>query len=376
MATNVNRYDIAIVGGGLAGLSLAIQMQRVGVNTVLFEKEQYPFHRVCGEYISMESYDFIEQLGVPLSSMNLPRIQKLTVTAPNGLALHRPLKLGGFGISRYLLDAQLASQARNAGVTLIENCKVMDVDHHSIYTSQGLFEANLIVGTWGKRSRMDASLVRHFLEPKQRTLSDYVGIKYHVQANLPEDTIALHNFKNGYCGISKVENDTYCMCYLVKGSELKNAGGSIQKMEETVLKQNPHLKHHFEQFPSLYEKPLAISQISFESKTLIEQKIIMAGDAAGLITPLCGNGMSMALHASKLLASELQQYFQQHQTFDETFGNYANQWKHQFANRLRAGRWIQSVFGNPILTTLTLSCLKPFPKAVDYLIRQTHGKPF
>ena len=45
-------YDIGIVGGGLGGLSLSILLRRMGHTVVLFEKEAYPFHRVCGEYIS------------------------------------------------------------------------------------------------------------------------------------------------------------------------------------------------------------------------------------------------------------------------------------------------------------------------------------
>ena len=44
-----HQYDIAIIGGGLAGLSLAIQGADKGYKTVVFEKEQYPFHKVCGE---------------------------------------------------------------------------------------------------------------------------------------------------------------------------------------------------------------------------------------------------------------------------------------------------------------------------------------
>ncbi|HEX6334505.1 MAG TPA: FAD-dependent oxidoreductase, partial [Flavisolibacter sp.] len=43
-------YDIAIAGGGLAGLCCAILLQRQGRRVVLFEKEKYPFHKVCGEY--------------------------------------------------------------------------------------------------------------------------------------------------------------------------------------------------------------------------------------------------------------------------------------------------------------------------------------
>src|SRR5256885_1551451 len=65
---------------------------------------------------------------------------------------------------------------------------------------------------------------------------------------------------------------------------------------------NPHLKKAFETFTFLYDAPLSISQVSFAKKTQVEDHVIMAGDAAGMITPLCGNGMSMAMNASKILA--------------------------------------------------------------------------
>ncbi|MDQ6757933.1 MAG: FAD-binding protein, partial [Bacteroidota bacterium] len=77
-------YDAAIVGGGLAGLTLSIQLAKAGYNVILFEKEKYPFHKVCGEYISLESWDFIKRLGLNLDEMNLPIIKKLIVSSPNG----------------------------------------------------------------------------------------------------------------------------------------------------------------------------------------------------------------------------------------------------------------------------------------------------
>ncbi|MBC7511814.1 MAG: FAD-dependent oxidoreductase, partial [Ferruginibacter sp.] len=52
---DTQQYDITIIGGGLAGLALAIQLVKKGYSVALFEKEQYPFHKVCGEYISLES---------------------------------------------------------------------------------------------------------------------------------------------------------------------------------------------------------------------------------------------------------------------------------------------------------------------------------
>src|SRR5690348_9910975 len=91
--TNTTTYDIAIIGGGLAGLSLSIQAARAGYKVILFEKESYPFHRVCGEYISLESWPFLESLGLRLKEMDLPIIKKLIVTSPDGRSIEEQLPL-------------------------------------------------------------------------------------------------------------------------------------------------------------------------------------------------------------------------------------------------------------------------------------------
>ena len=122
-----SKYDVTIIGGGLAGLALAIQLKKTGHSVALFEKEQYPFHKVCGEYISFESWDFLIGLGLNLAAMNLPIIKKLIVSSPDGNLLQQDLPLGGFGISRYTLDHELKKIALKNGVALYENCKVEKV---------------------------------------------------------------------------------------------------------------------------------------------------------------------------------------------------------------------------------------------------------
>ncbi len=373
---SVLTYDYAIIGGGLAGLSLAIQLQKIDLKVVLFEKETYPFHRVCGEYVSMESYDFIESLGVPLANLNLPQITNLNVSAPNGKIIKHKLDLGGFGISRFTLDLKLYDAAIKVGVTVFTNCLVTDLEGTLIKTTKGDFFASKTIGSWGKRSKLDVKLKRSFLSPKNRNLNDYVGVKYHVQADLPANTIELHNFENGYCGISKIEENKYCLCYLVHGSELKKAGGSIKLMEENTLKKNPFLKEYFSNYPSLFEKPISISQISFEKKSQMEKDIPMVGDAAGSITPLCGNGMSMALHASKLLAKELEAHSKGQKSFEKAILDYQIEWKLQFSKRLKLGRIIQSLFGKSSITNFFIGSVKHFPSLINTIVKQTHGKPF
>ncbi len=193
---NENRpYDVAIAGGGLGGLALSIQCAQAGYRTVLFEKEKYPFHKVCGEYVSFESWNFLEELGVPLSQMNLPIIRRLLVTAPNGNKLEQNLPLGGFGISRYKLDAILAEIAKQNGVELTEGTKVDDIrfenEMFSLQALTGNYKAKIAVGAFGKRTNLDVKWKRKFILQKANKLNNYIGVKYHIKINWPEDLIAL-----------------------------------------------------------------------------------------------------------------------------------------------------------------------------------------
>ncbi|MDH7464538.1 NAD(P)/FAD-dependent oxidoreductase [Chitinophagaceae bacterium 26-R-25] len=378
--TNTTTYDIAIVGGGLAGLSLSIQAARAGYKVVLFEKETYPFHRVCGEYISLESWPFLESLGLRLKEMDLPIIKKLIVTSPNGHSIEEPLPLGGFGISRYTIDFELAKIAKEAGVVLVENTKVADVVFENgnfcvKYNSEELL-CRMAVGSFGKRSNLDIKWKRPFIKQKPNKLNNYIGVKYHIETDFPADTIALHNFKNGYCGMSRIEDYKYCLCYLTTAANLQDNGNSFEKLEENVLSENPYLKQIFSTSKFLFSSPVTISQISFEKKSLVENHVLMVGDAGGMITPLCGNGMSMALHGSKIAFENIDQFLQGTISREQLEKQYIGTWNNQFSSRLQTGRFIQSMFGKEWVTNAFIRTIKPFPKFIGYLIRQTHGKPY
>jgi len=376
----MGEYDVAIVGGGLAGLSLSILLQRQGHTVILFEKEQYPFHKVCGEYISLEAWDFLNDLGVDLDAMNVPIITKLQVSAVNGKMLEHLLPLGGFGISRYRLDNTLVEIAKTEGVCVMANTKVNDiefaVDGFTIDTSLKQYRAKLVAGSYGKRSNIDIKWKRSFTIAAKNKLNNYIGVKYHIKTDFPADTIALHNFKNGYCGIVKIEDDNYNLCYLTTAGNLQKSNGDIKKMEQTILSENPHLKKILTASKITFVAPLTISQISFDKKSQVENHVLMIGDAAGMITPLCGNGMSMALHGSKIAAIHIHNFLTDKITRVEMEKQYTFEWNNQFANRLKMGRRIQRMFGNRRLTNFFIAITKPFPGFVNYLVKQTHGKPF
>lgn len=347
---------------------------------MLLEKEQYPFHRVCGEYISMESWDFLKSLGVELEKMNVSMITRLQVSALSGKLLKQELPLGGFGISRFLLDYTLVQLAKDAGVTILEKTKVNDIvfdlSVFSIETLQRVYRAKVACGSFGKRSNIDIKWKRPFCMTPKNKLNNYMGVKYHIKTDFPVDTIALHNFKNGYCGIVKIEEDKYCLCYLTTAGNLQKSNNDIRTMEQTILGQNPHLKKIFAECEMVYDAPITISQISFDIKAQVENHVLMTGDAAGMITPLCGNGMSMALHGSKMAATHIHDFLQGNTTREEMEKRYRLQWQQEFAHRLITGRRIQRLFGSQWLTNFFISVVKPFPRLIHFLIKQTHGKPF
>jgi menaquinone-9 beta-reductase len=378
--SNNKMYDTAIIGGGLAGLTLSISLAKQGFSVILFEKETYPFHKVCGEYISLESWYYLEtEMGVPLVEMNLPIIKKLRVTSPNGNALNSDLDLGGFGISRYTLDNTLKNIAQNTGVTILQNCKAEDVQFteniFTIKTTLGIFESKVCCGSWGKRSNFDVKWKRPFTSKTSDRLNNFVGIKYHVKTDFPNDMIALHNFKDGYCGISKIEDDKYCVCYLTKASNIKKAG-SIEKAEESILSENPYLRKLFESMQKLYNAPVSISQISFSKKKAVENNILMLGDAAGMITPLCGNGMSMAMHSAKIASASISAYLQNNISRQQLEGNYAKAWKDNFNTRVRIGKLVQYLFGRKTITNIFVSLMKKSKSLTRKIISLTHGDGF
>ncbi|HEY0750595.1 MAG TPA: NAD(P)/FAD-dependent oxidoreductase [Chitinophagaceae bacterium] len=380
------KYDIAIVGGGLAGLSSSILLAGKGYSVVLFEMDKYPYYKVCGEYISLESWDFLKSLGLNLEALNLPIIKRLQLTAPNGKVFNTNLPLGGFGISRYTLDSSLAQIARSAGVLLMEETKVED-----IFYNEGLFKVSyrpkdqtavqsissrLCMASYGKRSNLDLKWNRKFAARTNKQLDNYVAVKYHVTTDWPNDLIGLHNFREGYCGISKVEGDKYCLCYMTTSKNMKATGGQIQQLERDILSKNKYLESLLQNSKKLEGFPVTISQISFQSKTKIENHILMLGDAAGMITPLCGNGMSIALHTAKLAAEISNLYLSGKITAEQLGSMYKQNWSKHFATRLAVGRTIQSFFGGTLLTNMFISGLRLFPFVAAPIIRATHGKPF
>jgi flavin-dependent dehydrogenase len=366
---------VTIIGGGLAGLVAAIEFATAGIPCILVERKSFPFHRVCGEYVSNEVTPYLKHRNIFPFSYHPPAIKTFQLSTIEGESKMMPLDLGGFGISRYTFDYLLFERARSLGVECKVNTEVTGVEFRDqqfhIITDRETWEADLVIGSFGKRSRIDRVMQRSFL----RRRSPYVGVKYHIRTNHPDELIALHNFSGGYCGISNVEDGKSTLCYLTHVSNVKRFR-NIAEMERNVVWRNPLLKKIFNESEFLFDKPEVINEVSFETKAPVENHLLMAGDAAGMIAPLCGNGMAMAIQSARLLTAEAIPFVQGTVTRAQMEEQYRKRWDDEFAIRLWRGRQIQKLFGRELTSRIAVSLVMNIPPLARSIVKNTHGRPF
>ena len=367
--------SVIIIGGGLGGLVSALHLSLRGLNVTLIEKYAYPRHKVCGEYISNEVLPYLNSLGFDPFDYGAKDITDFTLSTPGSRSISTTLPLGGFSISRYCIDSELAEKAIAAGTKLIQ-ATVQKIefkeDRFIVATNKNqIHEANLVIGSFGKRSNLDIKMDRAFIKKP----SPFLGVKAHYKGDFPEEAVGLHNFEGGYCGISKVENDHINICYIADFKTFKRYK-NIEEFQTQVLSKNKYLKSAFDNFELAFKKPLTISQVSFASKNPVENHILMCGDSAGMIHPLAGNGMGMAIRSAQMVSELILEYAKgglpNRKALEEM---YSKSWKQEFSGRLNSGHIISRLFSLGIFSELILIFLKIFPFLLPFIIAKTHGKP-
>jgi flavin-dependent dehydrogenase len=367
-------FDVVIIGGGLAGLCNALHLTKFGKKVALFEKNSYPTHKVCGEYISNEVLPYLNFLAVNPFQFGAVAIDSFQLSTVQNKTIDCKLPLGGFGISRFTLDYELYKIAIERKVTIFQDTVTAISFQNNSFTIQTkenrTLKATVAIGAFGKRSTLDTFLERSFMKQK----SPYLGVKIHVKGNFPSNLVALHNFKGGYCGVSKVEQNVINLCYITDFDSFKKYK-DINKFQEEIVFKNAYLKSIFKNSAPLFEKPISISQISFQNKKKVENHMIMCGDTAGMIHPLCGNGMSMAIQSAQLASPLIIEFLEEKITRAQLEKQYIKTWNKQFKKRVKVGHFIAYLFRNHTISAFLLTLLQKFKFLLPIIIKQTHGKP-
>ena len=368
-------FNVIIVGGGLAGLASATHLSKKGLSVLLIEKHEYPKHKVCGEYISNEVLPYLNALDFNPFDYGAKNIVDFTLRTPGSRSITTKLTTGGFSISRYCIDWELSKKAKQYGAEIL-HVNVTDIqfknNQFEVFTNQNKqYTSELVIGSFGKRSNLDVQMSRDFIQKP----SPFLGVKAHYKGDFPEDAVGLHNFEGGYCGVSKVENDHINVCYIADFKSFKEYK-NIDDFQQKVLSQNKYLKKVFDTYELAFEKPLSISQVSFSEKQPVENHILMCGDSSGMIHPLAGNGMSMAIRAAQMASQKILKFKSgKIKSRADLEIQYTEVWNKEFSSRLKSGHIIARLFRLGFFSELLMILLKTFPFILPNIIKHTHGKP-
>lgn len=154
--------DVIVIGGGIAGSTCALQLARQGHHTLLLDRQAFPRHKTCGEFMSPETTEMLEYLGIRLCEQEVKpsTLDHAKIIMPQGGEIVAPLPGLAHGISRYELDRILHEQATAAGVEIvtratITNIQQLDDDSYEVEAKQGNerihYRAKTVIGAHGSK---------------------------------------------------------------------------------------------------------------------------------------------------------------------------------------------------------------------------------
>jgi len=372
-------HDAIIIGAGLAGCGLAIQLAQQGRTVLLLEQQRFPSHKLCGEFLSTEVTAIFERLGVldAVQAAGAAPIRKASLTTCSGEAFHANLPGTALGLSRFALDRLLWQRAQTVGATCMERSAVTAVQGtldsgFEVSTADQLFQARLCFGAYGKRSRLDHQRGRRFASRP----SPFVAFKAHYRGISLAETVELHAFPGGYCGISEIEAGLINVCWIGHAGLIKEAGGAgpaTAAAHGAVLRSNPALARRLAALECVSGSSRALGKINFSLKGCFDDDLWMIGDTAGMIAPLCGDGMAMALGCAELALPIALAFLDGRLAARELKRQYNQAWNRAFRRRLLLGRCLQQGLIQPRLAGLAVGLCRRRPAIGDALIRATRG---
>ena len=327
--------DVVVVGAGPAGSALALGLARSGVRVVLLDRARFPREKVCGEGLMPAGVEALEALGVRLDAF--PPLRGVTYRVPGvGEARGRfAAGRGGAGVRRVVLDSLLAERAASApGVDARFGCEatgiVPETDHVEVATSSGPVRARHAVGADGIRSRIATWM--GWARPPRKPLR--YAMRAHLEAPAHGiDRVVVTLLPSAEVYVAPTSTDELLVALLAGRESLSAGEGGVRdRYAARVRAAHPEL----EVPPDVDVR--GAGPFWVRPRAVAGSRVFLAGDAAGFLDPLTGDGMSDAFVAagelSRIIAGARR----------DPVAAYA---------RWERGQWRRRVFVNHLALTLT-----------------------
>lgn len=335
-------FDAVVIGAGPAGSAAATVLADLGRRVLVLEKDVFPRHKVCGEFLSADAMPSLERMGAraAVEAANVERMTRGSVHLPAGTSVSFELPAPAVGISRFRLDDLLASRAREAGARVTFSARVLSAELHGAdgfrvrFVHQGCekeVDCLAVVGAWGRWDALDRALDRGFLGRRSRFFG--WSRDFRPAPGRLEGEVRLYLFPGGYCGLSRVEGGVVNLAGVVSDRAWKSAGGGWETVVSAARRGNAALDSDLAAMTPGPVGYLGTGPVFFTAKPATENGILMAGDAAGVIDPFSGEGQAAALAAGILAAETAERRLTGELSREEGARAYEGAWRRRFAKR-------------------------------------------
>lgn len=370
------RADVAIVGAGLAGSALAMLLASRGVAVTLVDRDEFPRDKLCGEFLSYDALPILDRVGIlqKIDDAGASRIRRCRLVGRRR-TLEFEFPKAARGISRLCLDDLMFREAGRAGALLLSAHTATALDRSSVTVSNEErgsheIEAKVVVGAWGRWGRFDTQFGRSFIRDRAHR---HFGFKRHYRrlAGTSEGTIDLYSFERGYLGVNAIEGGETNICGLVHADRLARHRGKWDAFVENLSTEGPHLRKLFAEHEAAQDGFLSSDPVIFRPRSVVEQGVFLVGDASGVLDPLTGNGMAMAIQSALLAAPSIVDALT---SPEGAADRYRSEHAAFFKPRIRWSRRIAPLLSHPLWVEAALALL-PIPAAGRLLLEKTRAEP-
>ena len=361
-----------VVGAGPAGAIAALVLARAGVHVRLVDRSYFPRDKLCGDTLNPGALSILDRLGLGerVRAQSIP-IPGMVVTGPGGarVACDYPAGLAGAAIPRRDLDATLVDAALAAGVEFTPSVRVQGVLTEGDSRVAGVriggrgdrIGARIVVAADGRRSKLAFALrlTRFAAAPRRWAFGAYFT---DVDGVTPRGE--MHVRTNGYTGIAGLGGGITNVCVVrevdARGEEHIRPGEVISR----ALAGDPELCERFARARQV-SAVASLGPLAVEARAAGCPGLLLAGDAAGFVDPMTGDGLRFALRGGELAAQaalvELQTGIPAHRRL------YARR-RREFSGKWRVNRALRALVASPGGVRLAAALSASWPLPVQYLI--------